>query len=157
MATRFSTRLLSVPVLLLALGGTLYAGELFRRDLLFTRLETEVGFWGRGDYQPRPETIQRTGRSLNTLVESAPNNPLYLALQANYAAWRGFWSEDPALGQQFTGRAIAAQRASLESRPAHRQSWVKMLQYASRYKEGGEARALAKARLAALQPDADPS
>ena len=145
------TRLVASLVLLLALTASFHAATLLRQDLLFTGVEAELGFWGREDYHPRPATIQRTEQQLSRLLGRAPADPQYLALLANYAAWRGYWAEDPQRRQQFNRQAVLAQYGALESRPAHRHSWTKMLQYASRIQDGKPMRATAQARLQALQ------
>ena len=149
-------RLVALLALLLALALCFQAARLFRQDLLFTRVETELGFWGREAYHPRPATIERTGQQLHRLLARAPADPQYLVLLANYAAWRGYWAQDPEQGQQFERQAVQAQYAALESRPAHRQSWAKMLQYASRVQDGKAMRAAAQARLQALRPGSGP-
>ena len=147
-------RLVASLALLLALTASFHAAKLFRQDLLFTGVETELGFWGHEDYHPRPATIQRTEQQLKRLLERAPADSQYQALQANYAAWRGYWAEDLEQRQQFNRQAVLAQYGALKSRPAHRHSWAKMLQYTSRVQDGKPMRATAQARLQALQPAA---
>lgn len=149
-------RLFALVALLLALALCFQAARVFRQDLLFTRVETELGFWGREAYHPTPFTIESTGQQLSHLLARAPADPQYLALLANYAAWRGYWEQDPERGQQFNAQAVQAQFAALESRPAHRHGWGKMLQYASRVQDGEEMRATAQTRLRALQDEAGP-
>ena len=156
MAHGVPARLLVLLALLLALGASGQAARLFYQDLLFTDVETELGFWGREAYHPTHATIEYTGQQLDRLLERAPADPRYLALLANYAAWRGYWAEDLAQGEQFNRRAVQAQYAGLESRPAHRHSWSKMLQYTSQIQDGKAMRATAQARLQVLQLTAGP-
>lgn len=156
MGQGFDARLTASFSILLALVGVIHAATTFRQDILFTRAETELGFWGREDYHPTPVTIQRTEQQLNSLLQRAPEAPQNLTLLANYAAWRGYWAEDLREGQQFNSQAANAQYAALESRPAHRHSWAKMLQYSSRIQDGKSIRAVAQSRLQALQPSVGP-
>ena len=149
----YLARTLTFLVLLLALSGTIQAAKLFNRDLLFTGVETELGFWGRGDYHPTEATIERTGRTLGELLSLSPADPQTLILRANYAAWRGYWAQDIQQGQHFNQQAVQAQYAALESRPAHRHSWSKMVEYAARASDGEVMLQQAQARLRALQPN----
>jgi hypothetical protein len=121
-----STRIVAFIALVLAALGVVQAGELFQQNLLFTRAQTEVGFWGRGDYQPREATINRTHEQLGSLLRSSSAHPDYLGLQANAAAWQAYWSGTS--GQQ----AVTSQYAALQSRPGHRYSWVKLAEYIGR-------------------------
>lgn len=149
-------RLPVVFVLLVALTVTIQAARLISEDLLFVRAETELGFWGRGTYHPTPATIRRTDKMLSDLWSAVPANPQYLALRANYAAWQGYWAEDYQQGQQFSRQAVQAQHAALESRPAHRHSWAKMVEYASRIRDGKPMRSAAQERLELLEATAGP-
>ena len=137
-------------LLVLALAGVIYAANLFRQDLIFTRAQTEVSFWGRCSYRPEPETIILTQQTLDELLSGAPANPEYLAMQANYAAWQGYWTEDFREAQAFALEEVEAQHAAVESRAGHRQGWAKMVEYASRLHDGKPMRQEAKARVNAL-------
>jgi len=53
------------------------SATLFRMDLAFTAAETELSFWGRGDYQPTEATRARISRELGVLLEGAPAHPDY--------------------------------------------------------------------------------
>lgn len=135
----------------LVAAGVLQAADFLRQDLLFTRAETEIGFWGRDGYQPTATSIEQTERDLARLLSLAPQHPAYLSLQASYMAWRSYWAEDPEVAQHHGWQAVEAQLAALESRPARRQDWSKMVQYSSRVKGGTALRRLARERIAALE------
>lgn len=152
-----SARLFGSLPLIAALAGVVQAVNLFSQDLIFTRTQTEVSFWGRGSYRPEPETMILTRQALDQLLAGAPANPEYLALQANYVAWQGYWAEDFREAQAFGLEALDAQHAALESRPAHRHGWAKMIEYSSRIDSGKPMRQEAQARLTALTALVDPS
>jgi hypothetical protein len=144
---------MAVPlvILVIALTGA-YAGfTSFTQNLTFTRAETEVSFWGREGYQPLTTTIKRTGHGIESLLQNAPNHPQYLGLQATYFAWRGYWEDNNMDNRaSFNTQAVQSQYQGLQSRPAHRHSWLKLLEYASR-SSSGEAMAIeAQDRLQAL-------
>jgi hypothetical protein len=138
-----------------------HAFSAFQQNLLFTRAQTEVSFWGRGDYHPTPATITVTRQQLQTLVTHSPGHPDYLALQANAAVWLAYWSRQAnTVGQpDSTQQAIASQQAALLSRPAHRFSWNKLAEYLGRGEPTVENRALAllsQSRVNTLQVSAAP-
>jgi len=152
-----SAKLLALLLLGLGLAGVVQAAHLFSQDLIFTRAQTELSFWGRGSYRPEQQTMILTQQALDQLLSGAPANPEYLALQANYAAWQGFWAEDFREAQAFGRVAVDTQYAALETRPAHRHGWAKMVEYASRIHDGKSMRQEAQARLTALTAVVDPS
>jgi len=142
--------------LAMAVAVVAQAANLFSQNLLFTRAQTEVSFWGRGDYRPDEETIRRTSELLNDLLVSEPAHPDYLGLQANATVWLAYWSAHDDR-EQYAQRAINIQYAALLPRPAHRHSWVKLAEYLSRTgarSEGSEQRAqlaaMAQTKLSAL-------
>jgi hypothetical protein len=141
------------PVLFVALAATWQAASLLQQNLAFTKAQTEVGFWGRGEYQPESSTIENTGRRINTLVQRSPGHPEYLGLQANYATWRGYWAQDMEERMAFSLQAMASQKSALQTRPAHRHSWSKMVEYAARTSTGEAAQIAAQAHLQALLPN----
>ena len=124
---------------------------LLRQDLAYTRAETELSFWGRGDYQPREHTIERTGLDLAALLAAQPAHPDYLSLDAYYQSWRGHWSTGVTERLDFNQQAVDSQYAALQARPAHRQGWTKMLEYAARTTGGEAVIDTARARLQLLQ------
>jgi len=135
------------------------SATVFRLDLAFTAAETELSFWGRGDYQPDDASRQRTARALEALLVEAPRHPDYLALAAYHDAWRAYREDDPTLAQPYAVRALNNQYGAQLNRPAYRQGWEKMVGYARR--AGGAAAgaeraaalgALAQQRVDALQP-----
>jgi hypothetical protein len=120
----------------MALMGVYTGFTTFAQDLAFSSARTELSFWGSDRYQPEPNTIERTGQSIDALLQGAPGNPEYLGLQANYAAWQAYWSENRDERAGFNGQAVQSQYKALQSRPAHRHSWSKMVEYASRTATG---------------------
>ncbi len=170
-------RSLAVAAFLAAIAVAWQSATLFRLDLAFTATETEVSFWGRDNYQPTGATREHTDQALEALLAAAPDHPDYLALAAYQEAWRAYSSYDPALAHMHALRAMNLQFLAQESRPAYRQGWVKLVEYARRargYKVGatqeeggGEKPDLARPgrddagvlvrfaqqRLDALQPD----
>lgn len=145
----------AVIALLVALTLVWQALGLLQRDLAFTTTETEVSFWGRGDYQPYEHTREATGRAVEQLVAAAPGQPDYLTLAASYYAWRGYWAEEAAVESEYNARALAAQYSAQRSRPAYRQGWESVLGYAARVEETGTQLAVAQQRLDALQPQTE--
>ena len=140
--------------LLLAAAGV-YAGvRVYLQDLEYTRVQAEISFWGRGTYQPAQGVIEHTGDVIGGLLRAAPAQPELLELQAHYLAWRAYWSEDPGRRDDFGQAAADSQYLALLSRPANRQGWSKMLEYASRTRSGQAMQQLARQRLASLRPPA---
>ena len=145
------TRSMAVlTVLAVALMGVYTGFTTFARDLAFTSARTELSFWGRDRYQPEANTVERTGQSIDALLQGAPGNPEYLGLQASYAAWQAYWSENRDERAGFNGQAVRSQYKALQSRPAHRHSWSKMVEYASRTTTGEAMLVDARAHLQAL-------
>jgi hypothetical protein len=143
---------MAVPLVILAIAlAGAYAGfTRFTQNLAFTAAETEVSFWGRERYQPQATTIKRTGHGIESLLQSAPNDPQYLGLQATYFAWRGYWTDNMDMRTSFNTRALQSQYQGLQARPAHRHSWLKLIEYASRSTSAEAMVIEAQARLQAL-------
>lgn len=141
--------------LALALTGVVHGANLFRQNLLFIQAETEVSFWGRGTYRPTEKTLRNTNRSIEALLGHQPANPGYLALQASALVWQAYWIE--ASGQQeqqqqrLGNQAINVQQTALISRPAHRHSWTKLIEYAERAQGEDALITQARAGLKGLQ------
>ena len=150
-ARQMAVRLTSILALLLAMVGAYTGFATFQQDLAFTTLQTELSFWGRDNYQPEPRTIKRTGQRIDVLLQKAPGHPDYRGLQATCGAWQAYWASDRDGRASLSQRAVQSQYAALESRPAHRHSWLKMVEYASRTRNGEALRLEAQARLKALQ------
>lgn len=129
--------------------------RLFQQDLAFTGAETELSFWGRETYHPLQPTIQRTGQTIDALVQSSPQHPSYLELQAYYLSWLGYWSADVEERLSFNDQSLQTQYRALQARPANRQSWIKMVEYSSRTVGGEAMLAQAQARVSALSPTLD--
>jgi hypothetical protein len=141
---------LAASALALALWLAWGSANLFWRDLAFAAVRTEVGFWGRDDYQPTMSTRTTTEASLAALLTRAPAQPDYLTLAANLYAWQAYWAEQPALQRAYRLRSVRAQYAAQKSRPAHRQGWQKMIRYAADTEGAEPWLLLAERRLAAL-------
>ena len=142
----------ALPGLAAALALLIFGATAFQQSLAYTRAETELSFWGKPNYQPVERTIERTGATIDALVQHDPGHPDYRSLQAYQFSWRGFWSAEVDTRLKFNQLALESQYAALQARPAHRQGWAKMLEYASRT-TGGEAMIdAAQARMQALQP-----
>ncbi len=127
MATSITGRLIALPVLALALLGAWQGAQLIHRDLAFEAARTEVSFWGRGNYQPTEQAIERTGNTLGTLIAQNAH-PEYLSVQAAYYIWRAYWEGDNDLAI----KAVDSQYRALESRPAHPQDRQKLIEYRGR-------------------------
>ena len=154
---------LAIAALGMAVTVAWQSATVFRLDLAFTAAETELSFWGRGDYQPDDASRQRTAQALEALLAVAPRHPDYLALAAYHDAWRAYREDDPTLAQPYAVRALNNQYGAQLNRPAYRQGWEKMVGYARRAAvaaesaaEGAESAAalgtLAQQREDALQP-----
>lgn len=110
----------TAAIALLAALAVVWQGlNLFQRDLAFTAAETEVSFWGRGEYQPTAATRERTGAQLQALLAANPTHPEYQLLAASYYAWQAYWTDNEELEQRFTRRAEQARKAARQSRPAY--------------------------------------
>jgi hypothetical protein len=141
--------------LVVALCLTWQAVTLFHRDLVFTAAATEVGFWGRGDYQPAQATRARIGLSIDTLLAGSPAHPDHLALAASYYAWQAYWAQAAEREEAYNLRAFTAQYTAQQNRPAYRQGWATMLGYAARVETGSQAQRVARRQLSLLAaPDA---
>ncbi|MEH6587326.1 MAG: hypothetical protein V7720_12255 [Halioglobus sp.] len=144
--------LLVIPLLLLAL---LFLGGGARHvyfDLAYTSVDTELSFWGREDYTPTQRTIERTGATLDLLLGHRPEHADYLARQAYWLSWQGFFTTDISQRLEFNRQATQRQHLALRARPAYRQGWIEMIEYASRTSGGAPLLAQAQYRFDALLP-----
>ena len=141
-----------IPLFLISLLLTcaFQAVHLIRSDLTFTRLETEVSFWGRGSYTPTAVRRESTERGLARLVKGFAGHPDYLSLQASQLSWEAYWAENEEVRRRYDRHTLESQQLALDSRPAHRQSWVKMVEYASRNPQSVALLAIARDRVAEL-------
>lgn len=154
--TLFPARFVAILALLLALTAGYVGFTTLVQDLAYTRAQTELSFWGRGDYHPSPEVVVDTEETLRGLLEKSPRHPDFLILQARYAVWRAYWSDNLHTREDFSRAAIDNQFLALESRPAHRHSWATMVEYASRARDGESMRQRAQTGLELLQPSDNP-
>jgi pectin methylesterase-like acyl-CoA thioesterase len=124
--------MMAVIALAVTVAGLVYSASLIQQNLLFTHAQTEVSFWGRGDYQPTSTTIAHTVQQLESLLQREPKQPDYLGLQANAFVWLAYWADDGGVRVKTVQQAIDSQYAALQFRPAHRYSWVKLGEYLPR-------------------------
>lgn len=148
-------RTVAAIALLVAFTVVWQALGLLQRDLVFTATETEVSFWGRGEYQPYESTREATGRAVEQLVTVAPAQPDYLTLAASYYAWRAYWAEETAAESAYNTQALAAQYSAQQSRPAYRRGWESVLGYAARLDQAEAQLTLAQLWLDVLQPNTE--
>ncbi len=142
----------ALPLLVAAIFLVHQAVQQMKIDLVYQDARTELGFWGRGDYQPVPATVLSTGQAIENLLRFNPAHPDFLGLQAGHASWLAHWATDPQTRQRYGEQALQSQYRAVVSRPAHRSSWSKLERYAARM-EGGQTRLLAaRDRLRALTP-----
>lgn len=116
-----------VPLILLVIVAAL-ALQMIRNHLAFTQLETEVSFWGRGEYMPTDTTRERTAGEIQQLVDATPKDARAHTLQASQQAWESYWQQNPEL----TENAIKAQKQALDWRPARAQDQRLMVEYEQR-------------------------
>ena len=57
-------------------------------DLKFTRVETELSFWGKPGYTPRPSAVRLAQQDISTALEVRPGNPDYLDVKAQILMWQ---------------------------------------------------------------------
>ena len=105
--------------LLLALVMAWQGLGLMQRDLAFTAADTEVSFWGQGNYQPTAAKRDWVGQQVGDLLAQSPGNPDYQLLAASYYAWQAWWADDPELEQQYTQKGQQAREIARQSRPAY--------------------------------------
>lgn len=156
-ASSYPAKLTALCALALVLLGMWWAGHLFQKNLQFTATATEVGFWGRGEYRPLEPTVHRTTLDLKALLQSGPDYPDYLELHANALVWQSFWAAQAEQREQYMRQALVSQLLALQSRPAYRQGWLKLLEYAARSTDGGELEVRARQQLVALQRWGEPA
>ncbi|TDG12897.1 hypothetical protein E2F43_15185 [Seongchinamella unica] len=147
--------LFALPAIILAAWMAAGGARTFLLDLTYAATEVELSFWGRETYVPTDSTIGRVGSHLARLRQHQPRHPDYLALEAYYLSWRGFFSADMAERLDLNQQAVDTQYAALQQRPAYRQGWLEMIEYASRTSGGAGMLELAQSRIAALQPERD--
>lgn len=122
----------AVATLVLAMLAAFEAAKMIRLNLLFTQAQTEIGFWGRAAYHPDEQTQLYVQRTLQTLLQANPDHPDYLTLHAHQLSWLSYWNLDDEESGRFSQAALVAQNSALISRPAHRHSRAKMIEYKAR-------------------------
>lgn len=144
-----------MPALLLAVVMVVGGASTAYLDLAGTATSTELSFWGQEKYQPTDRAIQRTGDTLSMLLQHRSEDPEFLTQHAYYLSWQGFFAENMDQRLTFNEQAVAAQFQALHQRPAYRQGWAEMVEYAGRIRGGAEMLDRAEARIAILQPALD--
>ena len=152
MTAKAAGRVAAALALVLAAAGVRAAVGTFLQDLDYARVQTEISFWGRGTYQPPQGTILHTGDVLAGLLRAAPAHPEYLELQAHYLAWRAYWTENLDRRGELGQASADSQYLALLSRPANRQGWSNMVEYAARTHGGENMLQLARQKLVSLRP-----
>ena len=142
----------ALPLLVAAIALVYQAVQQMRMDLVYKDARTELGFWGRGDYQPVPGTLHSTGQAIENLLRLRPAHPDFLGLQAGHAGWLAHWASDPEASQLYGEQALQSQYLALVSRPAHLRSWAKLEGYAARVEDGQTLLLAARSRIEALTP-----
>ena len=143
-------RLLAALALLISLVTAAVAGNMIATDLEFTRLETEISFWGRGDYVPAELTRSRMDREVMAFASDHPQLADARRLLASQLAWEAYWAENPGDRAALASEAVASQLRLLILRPASRQGWENLLEYSRFLAEPDEAVLLARRQLAGL-------
>ena len=145
-------RLSSMPLLILAGWLVLEGSRQVYLDVVSTAAGTELSFWGSEVYQPTEAVIVRTGANLQQLNHFPPVAPSHRALQAYFFSWQGFFVDDMERRLALNEQAVAKQYESMKARPAYRQGWAEVIEYASRTRGGAKMLDEAYTRIAALQP-----
>jgi len=143
-------RLLAVLAIVVSLAAAAVAGNTVTTDLEFTRLETEISFWGRGDYVPTERTRERMDSEISRFANNHPRLADAHRLLASQLVWEAYWASDVPDRHALAEKAVNAQRQLLELRPASRQGWENLLEYSRFLAEPEETASLARRQLALL-------
>ena len=73
-----------MPLLVALLMGIYQAVNIAFSDLEFSRVNTELSFWGRQGYKPAASRVSNVGATINTALQRWPGNPQYLQAQGRY-------------------------------------------------------------------------
>ncbi|MEP5570019.1 MAG: hypothetical protein ABJN62_19420 [Halioglobus sp.] len=146
------SRLSSLPLIIFAGSLVLEGSRQVYVDIVSTAAGTELSFWGAEAYQPTEAVIARTGSNLQQLDHFPPVAPGHMAQQAYFLSWQGFFADDIEQRLAFNEQAAAKQYQSMMLRPAYRQGWAEVIEYASRTRGGAKMLDEAYTRIAALQP-----
>ncbi|MEH6552237.1 MAG: hypothetical protein V7744_19845 [Pseudomonadales bacterium] len=126
---------LSGIMLLCLLVAAAQAVAVFRADIHYTNANTELSFWGRGDYSPNFDSQQQLEQHIQQALALRPAHPDYLVLHAKGHDWFAFWAQDANTSIAHSQQAAEQQWQALMGRPAHQQSWAAMVDYKVRLKE----------------------
>lgn len=147
-----TNRTAALIALSLAITAAYQGAKTMVEDVAYTRVQTELGFWGRENYQPTPQRVMQTGQTIGGLVKQSPGHPEYLSLQAYYTSWQAYWSDDPGQREVLNRKALQLASDALPARPAHRQNWSKVVEYASRTSIGEPVMQKAHTKVELLSP-----
>jgi hypothetical protein len=114
---------LCLPLGASLLWSIVHAAGLGLSDLDYTAARTELSYWGRANYSPDANTVEKTRERLESALRRWPDHPDYLAAQARWHVWQGYREGDPALALQSNLQALGIQLAALELRPADPGLW----------------------------------
>ena len=89
-------RLLAVLAIVVYLVTAALATDTVTTDLEFTRLETEISFWGRGDYVPTERTRERMDSQITRFANDHPRLADAHRLRASQLVWEAYWASDVA-------------------------------------------------------------
>ena len=149
---RISPVFTALPLLFAAIVLVYQGVQQMRMDLVYTDARTELGFWGRGEYQPDPGTVRSTGQAIDNLLRFRPAHPDFLGLQAGFSGWLAHWASDTQARQRYGEQALRSQYLAVVSRPAQVRSWIKLERYAARVEGGQKLMLAARNRIDALTP-----
>ena len=111
-----------MPLLVALLMGIYQAVNIAFSDLEFSRVNTELSFWGRQGYKPAASRVSNVGATINTALQRWPGNPQYLQAQGRYLLWRSYWESGAKKATGFGEQAVDSWLQAMKQRPAHRQS-----------------------------------
>ena len=116
-----------MPLLIALLMGIYQAANIALSDLEFSRVNTELSFWGRQGYKPSNSRVSSVGASISNALQRSPENPQYLHAHGRYLLWRSYWESDAEKAKGFGEQAVDSWLQAMKQRPAHRQSWAELI------------------------------
>lgn len=140
-------RVLALVACALALSVAWCSSALLRNDLAFTPLDTELSFWGRGDYRPTEAERAAMEARIPALLARSPKHPDYLLLRASQLEWEAYWTGDESLAKQ----ANKSRFLALQQRPIDARVWRQYRDAAIGIGAEPARVTLAEAQLAALR------
>jgi hypothetical protein len=126
-----SVRLPSLCLLGVALWVLFAALPRVGEDFTYTRVSTEVSFWGRKGYYPSEATKAQTQIDVESLRAASPEHPELLVLAADVSAWNGYYSAQAVEAEASLQRAAQLSWQALALRPANLITLGKLADYAT--------------------------